>query len=140
MVLLAPNKWKYRKQFRGRVTGKAQRGNRVSFGEFGMKAISGGYVTNRQLEAARKVIVRITRKVGKVWMRVFPDLPYSKKALEMPMGSGKGDVSTYRVRVHPGRVLFEISGVTKEDAEKVLHQAGYKLPVQVSVIARDQVN
>ncbi len=140
MVLLAPNKWKHRKQFRGRVTGKAQRGNRVSFGEFGMKATSGGYVTNRQLEAARKVIVRITRKVGKVWMRVFPDLPYTKKALEMPMGSGKGDVSTYRVRVHPGRVLFEISGVAKEEAEKVLMQAGYKLPVKVSLVGRDEVN
>lgn len=89
MVLLAPNRWKYRKQFRGRLSGKAQSGNRVAFGEFGMKAITAGYITNRQLEAARKVIVRVTRKMGKIRFRVFPDLPYTKKGLEMPMGSGK---------------------------------------------------
>lgn len=138
-MLLAPNRWKHRKQFRGRLTGNALRGNRVAFGEFGMKAVTRGYVTSRQLEAARKVIVRVTRKVGKIWVRVFPDLPYTKKGLEMPMGSGKGDVDQYRVRVKPGRMLFEISGVTEEEAKEVFKQAGHKLPVLVKTIGRGEV-
>lgn len=114
-------------------------GNRVSFGEFGMKATTSGYLTNRQLEACRKVIVRVTRKVGKIWFRVFPDLPYTKKGLEMPMGKGKGDVDSYRVRVKRGKMLFEISGVDRETAKKVFRQASYKLPVKTTMIERGEI-
>lgn len=99
-----------------------------------MKAISWWYLTNRQLEAARKVIVRVTRKVWKIRFRVFPDLPYTKKWLEMPMGKGKGDVVMYRARVKPWKMIFEISGVDKEAAEAVLKLASYKLPLQTVVI------
>lgn len=138
-MLLSPNRWKYRKQFRGRLTGKSQRGNRVAFGDFGMKAITAGYVTSRQLESARKVLVRVTRKVGNIWFRVFPDLPYTKKGLEMPMGSGKGDVDHYRVRVKPGKILFEISGVDRATAADIMKQAAYKLPVQIRIVEKGEV-
>lgn len=139
MALLSPNRWKHRKQFRWRLKGKATRGNRVVFGTYGMKAVSWWYLTNRQLEAARKVIVRVTRKVWKIWFRVFPDLPYTKKWLEMPMGKGKGDVAMYRARVKPGKMIFEISGVDKEAAEAVLKLASYKLPIQTSIIGKWEV-
>ena len=104
-----------------------------------MKATGSGYLTNRQLEAARKVIVRITRKVGKIRFRVFPDLPYTKKGLEMPMGKGKGDVDTYRVRIKPWRVIFEISGVDRATAEEVLRQASFKLPLSTKLVWRWEV-
>ena len=138
-MLLSPNRWKYRKQFRWRLTGKSQRGSRVAFGEYGMKAVSAGYITSRQLESARKVLVRVTRKVGKIWFRVFPDLPYTKKWLEMPMGSGKGDVDHYRVRVKPGRILFEISGVDDATAAEVMKQAAYKLPIHIRMVKKWEV-
>ncbi len=137
--MLSPNRWKHRKQFRSRLSWNSQRGNRVAFGDFGMKAISAWYITSRQLESARKVLVRITRKVGNIWFRVFPDLPYTKKGLEMPMGSGKGDVDHYVVRVKPGRILFEISGVNQEVAAEVIKQAAYKLPVQVRMVQKGEV-
>lgn len=139
MALLSPNRWKFRKQFRGRLKGRAMRWNRVAFGDFGMKAVTWGYLTNRQLEAARKVIVRVTRKVWKIWFRVFPDLPYTKLGLEMPMGKGKGDVDTYRVRVKPWKMIFEISWVDKATAEKVLKQAAHKLPLQITVVERWEI-
>jgi len=139
MALLSPNRWKHRKQFRGRLKGKATRGNTVAFGDFGMKATTSWYLTNRQLESARKVIVRTTRKVWKIWFRVFPDLPYTKKGLEMPMGKGKGDVDTYRVRVKPGKIIFEISWVDRATAEECLKQASYKLPLQTTVIGRGEM-
>lgn len=139
MALLSPNKWKHRKQFRWRLTGKAARWNRVVFGTYGMKAVTWWYLTNRQLESARKVIVRVTRKVWKIRLRVFPDLPYTKKGLEMPMGKGKGDVSTYRARVLPWKMVFEISGVDRETAEAVLKMASYKLPIQTKVIGKGEI-
>jgi len=139
MVLLSPNRWKFRKQFRGRLTGKAHTGNKVAFGDRGLKATSAGYLTNRQLESARKVIVRVTRKVGKIWFRVFTDLPYTKKGLEMPMGKGKGEVDTYRVRVKPGKIIFEISGVDRETAEEVFKQATYKLPISTTLVAKGEI-
>ena len=139
MVLLAPNRRKYRKQFRGRLKGRAGRGTRVAFGEYGLKATSAGYLTNRQLESARKVIVRVTRKVGKIWFRVFTDLPHTKKGLEMPMGSGKGEVDIYTVRVKPGKIIFEISGVDKATAKEVFKQASYKLPVSTTLVERGEI-
>ncbi len=139
MVLLSPNRWKFRKQFRWRLKGKSHRGNRVAFGDRGLKAVTSWYLTNRQLEAARKVIVRKTRKVGKIWFRVFTDLPYTKKWLEMPMGKGKWDVDTYRVRVLPGRMIFEVSWIDRETAKEVFKQATYKLPLKTTMVGRGEI-
>lgn len=139
MVLLAPNRWKHRKQFRGRLKGTSSKGNRIAFGDYGMKALTGGYLTNRQLESSRKVIVRVTRKIGQIWFRVFTDLPFTKKGLEMPMGKGKGEVDAYRVRVKPGKIIFEISGVDRATAEEVLKQASYKLPIQTKLVERGEM-
>lgn len=139
MALLSPNRWKFRKQFRWRLKGKAQTGNRVAFWEYWLKAVTWGYVTNRQLESARKVIVRVTRKVWKIRFRVFPDLPYTKKWLEMPMGKGKGDVDTYRARILPGKVIMEINWVDKATAVEVFKQAGYKLPFKVRLVEKGEI-
>lgn len=124
---------------RGRISGVATRANKVSFGDFGLKATSSAYVTNRQLEAARKVIVRYTRKVGKLWFRVFPDVPYTKKGLEMPMGSGKGDVDFYQARIKKGGILFEISGLDRTTAEEALKMASYKLPLTTRMVEKGEV-
>lgn len=139
MALLSPNKRKHRKQFRGRLKWRSHRWNRVVFWDYWLKAVSAWYLTNRQLEAARKVIVRVTRKVGKIRFRVFPDLPYTKKWLEMPMGKGKWDVDSYRVRILPGKIIFEISGVTRSVANEVFKQATYKLPVATRVIWKGEI-
>ena len=139
MVLLSPNRWKYRKQFRGRLKGMSTRGNRVAFGQYWLKATTAWYLTNRQLESARKVIVRVTRKIGKIWFRVFTDLPYTIKGLEMPMGKGKGEVDTYRVRVKPWKIIFEISGVDKATAKEVFKQATYKLPLSTTLVERGEI-
>lgn len=139
MSILTPKRWKYRKQMRGRITGVATRGNQVAFGDFGLKATTSAYVTNRQLEAARKVIVRYTRKVGKLWFRVFPDVPYTKKGLEMPMGSGKGDVDFYQARVKKGGILFEVSGLDRATAEEAFKMASYKLPMTTRIVEKGEV-
>ena len=115
------------------------RGNRVAFGDYGMKAVTGWYLTNRQLESARKVIVRVTRKVGKIRFRVFTDLPYTRKWLEMPMGKGKWDVDTYRARIKPGKIIFEISWVDRATAEKVFKKAADKLPLKVTLVERGEI-
>lgn len=138
-MLLSPNRWKFRKQFRWRLKWVSSKGSRVAFGDWWMKATSAGYLTNRQLESARKVIVRTTRKVGKIWFRVFTDLPYTKKWLEMPMGKGKGDVDTYRVRIKPGKIIFEISGVDRATAKEVFKQATYKLPISTTLVGRGEI-
>ncbi len=124
---------------RGRITGAATRGNQVVFGEYGLKALTSSYVTNRQLEAARKVIVRYTRKVGKMWFRVFPDVPYTKKGLEMPMGTGKGDVSIYTARIKKGGIIFEVSGLDRETAAKAFKLAGYKLPMKIKMVEKGEI-
>ncbi len=108
-MLLQPKKWKHRKQFIPVLRGKAKSGYTVSFGQYGLKAMDSGYVSSRQLESARKVIIRHVRKVGKIWFRVFPDVPFTKKGLEMPMGKGKGDVDQYKAKVKRGRILMEVS-------------------------------
>lgn len=139
MSILTPKRWKYRKQMRGRISGVATRANKVSFGDFGLKATTSAYVTNRQLEAARKVIVRYTRKVGKLWFRVFPDVPYTKKGLEMPMGSGKGDVDFYQARIKKGGILFEVSGLDRATAEEAFKMASYKLPLTTRIVEKGEV-
>lgn len=138
-MLLTPQKWKFRKPIVKSLTWKNFRGSVVSFGDYGLKATTSGYITNKQLEAARKVIVRAIKKVGKVWIRVFPDVPFTKKGLEMPMGTGKGEVDIYTAPVRKGKVLFEVSGLTKAVAQETLIKAGKKLPVRIRVVAKNEI-
>ncbi len=139
MSLLTPNRWKYRKQHRLRNKWESLRWNYVAFWDFWLKATENTYLTNRQIEAARKVIVRYTRKVWKIWIRVFPDVPYTKKWLEMPMGKGKWDVDKFRARVKRWRVLFEINWVNKTVAQEAFRQASYKLPVWTRLVEKWEV-
>ncbi len=118
------------------LRGNATRGTSLAFWDFWLKAISSGYISNRQLEAARKVIVRHTRKVGKIWFRVFPDVPFTKKGLEMPMGKGKGDVDIYKAPVRKGKIVFEITWLDREQAEKVLISASKKLSIKAKVVGK----
>ena len=134
--MLMPKKVKYRKQQRGRMTGKAWRGSSLSFGEFGLKVLSCGWVTARQIEAARIAMTRFIKRGGKVWIRVFPDVPITKKPLEVRMGSGKGNVEYYVARVKPGKVLFEMEGVDEVTAREAFRLAGSKLSVSTSFVKR----
>ena len=138
-MLLTPKKWKYRKQIVPSLKWKSYRGSTISFWEYGLKATSSWYLTNKQLEAARKVIVRHTRKVGQLWMRVFPDTPITKKGLEMPMGSGKWDVDIYAAPVRKGKILFEISWLSRELAEEVIVSAAKKLPIKAKFVAKGEI-
>jgi len=138
-MLLTPKKWKFRKTFVKPLKGKSARGNEVSFGTYWLKATTSAYITNRQLEAARKVIIRHIRRVWKIRYRVFPDVPLTKKGLEMPMGKGKGDVYIYAAAVKKGKVILEISWVDKEKAEEILLNAAKKLPVKARVVGRWEV-
>ena len=133
--MLMPKRVKYRKQMRGRMKGKAQRGNEVQFGEFGLQSLEPGWVSARQLEAARRAIVRAARRRGKVWIRVFPDKPITQRAAESRMGKGKGDVEYWAAVVKPGRVLFEVGGMPEEVAREALRRARYKLSVKTKIIA-----
>ncbi len=137
--MLVPKRWKYRKQMVPTLRGKATRGTSLAFWDFGLKAVSSGYISNRQLEAARKVVVRHTRKVGKIWFRVFPDVPFTKKGLEMPMGKGKGDVDIYKAPVRKGKIVLEITGLDREHAEKVLISASKKLPIKAKVVGKGDI-
>lgn len=137
MPLLMPARTKYRKQFRGRRKGVATRGARISFGSFGLQALESGWITSRQIESARKVITHTTKRAGKMWVRIFPDKPVSKKPAEVKMGSGKGDVDHYVAVVKPGRILFEVGGVPEELAFEALKLAGYKLPIDVKFVSKD---
>ncbi|MEX0895477.1 MAG: 50S ribosomal protein L16 [Patescibacteria group bacterium] len=134
--MLQPKKEKHRKQFRGRRRGLAQRGNQVAFGEFGLKATTTGWVTSRQIEAARKKITFMTKRAGKYWIRVFPHKPITKKAVGVKMGSGKGAVEEHVAVVKPGMVLFELSGVTEGVARTAFNKAGHKLSVSTNFVAR----
>ena len=138
-MLLTPKKWKHRKQIVPSLKWKSYRGSTISFWEYALKATTSWYVTNKQLEAARKVIVRHTRKVGQLWMRVFPDAPITKKGLEMPMGSGKWDVDIYAAPVRKGKILFEISWLSRELAEEVIVSAAKKLPIKARFVAKGEI-
>ena len=138
-MLLTPKKRKHRKQFRPSLKGAACRGTTVAFGDYGLKATTSGVITNKQLEAARKVIVRHTRKTGQIRMRVFPDTPITKKGLEMPMGSGKSDVDGYAIPIRRGKVIFEFTGLNRDDAEKVVLSASKKLPVKGRMVVKGEV-
>lgn len=117
--------------------GPATRGTTLSFGAYGLKSMAPGRINARQIEAGRKVLTRVVSKTGKIWIRIFPDRPYTKKAAEVGMGKGKGDVEGYEVEVRPGRIIFEIDGVEHETAKDVLRKAGAKLPVKTKVITRE---
>jgi large subunit ribosomal protein L16 len=134
--MLQPKKSKFRKVFRGRRQGVTTRGTEVVFGDFGLKAVSGGWVSARQIEAARKKITFATKRAGKYWMRIFPDKPITKKAVGVKMGSGKGDIHEYVCVVKPGMVMFEIGGVSEAVAKEAFTKASHKLSVKTTLIGK----
>ena len=134
--MLMPKRVKYRKSQRGRMSGKATRGSRVSFGDFGLKAMEPHWITSRQIEACRVALTRKMKRDGKVWIRIFPDKPVSKKPLETRMGKGKGAPEFWVAVVKPGRIMFEVSGVSKELASEALKLCSYKLPIKTKVVTR----
>lgn len=136
--MLIPRKLKHRKIARGKMRGRAFRGNELSFGSFGIKAISRGWVTARQIEAARRSITHCLRRGGKVWIRIFPDKPVTKTAAETGMGGGKGSLDHFVAPVLPGRILFEIGGISQDLAEEALRLAAHKLMVRTRFIKKDE--
>ena len=139
--MLQPKKTKYRKQQKGRNRSIAMRGHTIAFGTFGLKALEGGFVTSRQIEAARIALTRFMKREGKVWIRIFPDKPITSKPLEVRMGKGKGALDHYVARVQPGRIMFEIDGVTEESAKEALRLGAQKMPFKTKfVIRHDYVN
>ena len=134
--MLAPRKIKYRKPQKGRMTGLAKGGDYVSFGTYGLKALEPGWITSRQIEAVRITISRRVRKVGKMWIRIFPHKSITKKPAETRMGKGKGSPEYWVAVVKPGRILFEIDGVTKEEADQAFKDAGHKLPMKTKIVVR----
>jgi large subunit ribosomal protein L16 len=134
--MLMPKRTKWRKQMRGRMKGTAQRGATVEFGEFGLQALEPVWLTSRQIEAARRTMVRYVRRRGKIWIRVFPDKPVSKKPAETRMGKGKGAVEYYVAVIKPGRVLFEMGGIPEEEAREALRLAGFKLPCKTKFVKK----
>ncbi len=134
--MLMPKKTKYRKSFKGRRGGKASRKVSISFGSFGLKSLENCWVTSRQIESARRVLTRYTRKTGKIWIRVFPDKPVTKKGGEIPMGKGKGAVDHYVVVVKPGMILFEMEGIPEEVAKEAMNLAAHKLPIKCKFVVK----
>ncbi|MEJ2706416.1 MAG: 50S ribosomal protein L16 [Anaerolineales bacterium] len=135
--MLMPKRVKWRKQMRGRMKGKAYRGAEVSFGDFGLQALEPGWVSARQIEAARRAIVRAMRRRGKFWIRIFPDKPVTKRAAETRMGKGKGNVEYWVAVVKPGRIMFEVGGgLPDEISKEALRLAQYKLPIKTKIVAR----
>lgn len=134
--MLQPKKRKYRKEFRGTMKGSALRGSEISFGEFGLKALAGGWIKSQQIEAARRAISHHTKRAGKTFIRVFPHKPYTKRAAGARMGSGKGDIEGYVAVIRPGVILFELAGVTKEVANEALRMAGHKLSIKTKMVER----
>lgn len=137
-MLLAPSRYKYRKQHRGRMRGAATRGNTISFGEFGLQALEPCWLESRQIESARIALTRFMKRGGKVWIRVFPDKPITAKPAETRMGSGKGAVDHYVAVVKPGRIIFEIGGVSAEIAKEAVRLAGHKLPIKTRFLVRGE--
>lgn len=134
--MLLPKRVKHRKTQRGRRKGKAYRGSQVTFGSFGIKALEPAWITNRQIESARIAINRYLKRDGKVWIRIFPDKPITKKPAEVRMGSGKGNPEFWVAVVRPGRILFEIDGVSREAAEEAIRLASHKLPIKTKFVTR----
>jgi large subunit ribosomal protein L16 len=137
--MLMPKKVKYRKQQKGRVRGLATRGNKVSFGEYALQAVERGHITARQLEAGRIAIVRQIKKGGRMWIRVFPDKPITKKPQETRMGKGKGNVEGWVAPVKPGRIIYELEGLTHAEAHRALGMAAHKMSIQTRIVAREEL-
>lgn len=137
--MLVPKRAKYRKQMRGKMKGNASRGIKIAFGEFGLLSEGTGWVSSRQIEAARRAITHHTQRGGRVWIRIFPDKPITKKPAETRMGSGKGDVFEFVAPIRPGRILFEMGGVTKDVALAALRLAGHKLTVKTRIIEKENI-
>ena len=136
--MLQPKRTKYRKQMKGRNRGLAQRGNSVAFGEFGLKSTGRGRITARQIEAARIAMTRHVKRQGKIWIRIFPDKPITKKPLETRMGKGKGNPEEWVAVVKPGRILYELEGVDHALGKRAMELAGHKLPIKVKFVARNE--
>lgn len=136
MALLQPRRSKYRKTFKGKRGGLATRSNTLAFGVFGLKAIEAGWLTSRQLEAARRAMAHYTQRGGRIWIRVFPDKPVTKHPAESRMGSGKGDVEGYVAVVKPGQLIFEMGAVTKDIAQEALRLAAHKLPISTNFVEK----
>ncbi len=134
--MLQPKRTKFRKMFKGKNRGLAQNGNRVSFGEYGLKAAERGRVSARQIEAARRAMTRAIKRGGKIWIRIFPDVPISNKPLEVRMGKGKGSVEYWVAQIQPGRMLFEMEGVSEELAREAFQLAAAKLPINTTFVTR----
>jgi large subunit ribosomal protein L16 len=134
--MLMPKKTKYRKQMKGVLRGEATRGADIAFGQYGLKAETGERITSRQIEAARRAMTRYIKRGGKIWIRIFPDVPVTKKPAEVRMGSGKGSVDHYVAKVRAGRVMFEMDGVTPEIAKEAMRLASHKLPVRTRFVIR----
>lgn len=139
-MLLQPKKVKYRRIMNPPFRGKAGRATRVDFGEFGLKAVSSGWLTARQMEAARRAITHYTKRAGRVWFRAFPDRPVTKKSGEVGMGSGKGPVDHYAVPIKSGRIVLEVGGVAEEIAREALRRASHKLPMRTRIVTAEEVH
>lgn len=135
--MLLPKRVKYRKQMRGRMTGKASRGASVSYGEYGLQALEPAWITSRQIEAARVAMSRSTRRGGQIWIKLFPDKPITQRPAETRMGKGKGSPEFWVAVVKPGRVMFEIGGVTEDVAREALRLAAYKLPIKTKIVKKE---
>ncbi|MFH1601997.1 MAG: 50S ribosomal protein L16 [Candidatus Shapirobacteria bacterium] len=135
--MLGPKRTKYRKKFRGKMRGLSQRGNKLAFGEFGLKSLERGWFKSNQIEAARRVITGFTKRSGKVWIRAFPDKPITKKSPGAPMGAGKGEVDTHVAVVKPGKILFELGGVPEKMAREALTLAAAKIPFKTKLIFKE---
>ena len=135
--MLMPKRVKYRRVHRGRMTGKATRGNKITYGEYGLQALEPGWITSNQIEAARIAMTRYTRRGGQVWIKIFPDKPVTKKPAETRMGSGKGSPEFWVAVVKPDRVMFEIAGVPEETAKEALRLASHKLPIKTKIVRRE---
>lgn len=134
--MLQPKRTKFRKQFKGRNRGLALNGNKVSFGEFGLKAVARGRITARQIEAARRAMTRHVKRGGKIWIRIFPDVPVTKKPLEVRQGKGKGNVEFWVAKIQPGKMLYEMEGVDEQTAREAFKLAAAKLPIKTSFVSR----
>jgi len=137
--MLMPKKVKFRKQMRGRMRGSAMRGNKLSFGDYGLQAITPGWITSRQIESARIAITRHVKRGGKVWIRIFPDKPITKKPAETRMGKGKGSPEAWVAVVKPGRVLYELEGVSEQVAKEAMRLASHKLPIKTKILVREEL-
>ena len=138
--MLMPRRWKYLKKMRGRLKGKASRGTEVTFGDYGLKALEPAWVTARQIEAARRAIVRHVRRRGKYWIRIFPDKPVTVKPAETRMGKGKGAVDHWVAVVKPGRIMFELGGVSEDMAREAMRLASHKLPIRCQFVQREGIS